>query len=130
MLIVFYLRVLIMTYEDYNIKLTAYNKAMSIRKSLQMTIRMNKAWITGNNPRSDKRRDIIASCQTRLDNLTKPIKPQKQYGFDVITDDDTYFAPTGNINIASTWAHRELDCIYDIKKSQRQITTDHQGLVW
>jgi hypothetical protein len=119
-----------MTYEEYNIELTAYNKAMSVKKSLQMTIRMNKAWITGNNPRSEKRRDIITSCQTRLANLITPVKPQKQYGFDVITDDDTYFAPTGNINIARDWTERDLDCPYKIQTSRRQITTNHLGLVW
>jgi len=119
-----------MTYEKYNVQLTAYNKAMSTKKSLQMTIRMNKAWITGSNPRSDERRVVIASCQDKLNNLIIPVKPQKQYGFDVITEDDTYFAPTGNINTATDWTERELDCEYTIITSRRQITTDHQGLVW
>jgi hypothetical protein len=119
-----------MDYNEYNKQLTSYNKAMSERKSLQMTIRMNKVWITGDNKRSNDRRIVISGAQTRLKNLVIPVKPQKQYGFSVTTEDEEYFAPTTNIQIATIWADDDLDCPYSIQTSRRQITTNHQGLVW
>lgn len=119
-----------MTYSEYNQKLMEYNKAMSSKKSLQMTIRMNKVWITGDNIRSDKRRKIIMDCQSKLALLIIPEKPQKQYGFNIITKDDTYFAPTTNIKQAQSWCEIEIDCNFEIKQSKRQITTDYDGLTW
>lgn len=119
-----------MTYSEYNQKLMEYNKAMSSKKSLQMTIRMNKVWITGDNKRSNKRRKIIMDCQIKLDSLIVPEKPQIQYGFDIITKDDTYFAPTTNINIARSWCDDEIDVPFTIQQSKRQITTDYNGLTW
>lgn len=119
-----------MSYAEYTRKLMQYNNEMSYIKSLRMQIRMNKVHLTGDNLRSKKRLLKIAECKEILKNLPVPQKPQKQYGFDICTDNDTYFAPTTNEDDARFWAENELDCKFCIWPSKRQITTDYKGLIW
>ncbi len=118
-------------YSEYTKQLHDYQRAMSAKKSLEMTIRQNEVWLKGYTAKSQSKRVIvIEKAKKHLSELVIPAKPVKEYGFDVITDEDVFFAPTTNKDLAVEWACNELDCFTNIRLSKRQITTDHQGLVY
>ena len=120
-----------MGYSEYSTQLHEYQRAMSTKKSLEMTIRQNEVWLKGYTAKSQSKRVIvIEKAKSRLAMLVIPVKPVKEYGFDVITPDDVFFAPTTDLDQAHSWAYTELDDYDSIKLSKRQITTDYQGLVY
>ncbi len=120
-----------MTSVEYSKAIRAYDTAMSLKKSLKMTIRQNEMYIKGYTamPR-DKRQIVIDNAKKNLAELIIPKKPIQSKGFDIITTEDTFFAPTDDINIAKEWADDGIMGTYDIKPSKRAITTDHQGLTY
>ena len=118
-------------YSEYSKQLHEYQKAVSIKKSLTMTIRQNEVWLGSYCAKSQSKRvNTIKTAKKHLAELIIPIKPIKEFGFDVIADDDVLFAPTTDINEAKEWADNDLDCYNSIKISKRQITTDYRGLVY
>lgn len=81
-----------MTYKEYSNRLVIYEKVISSRKSLQMTIRMNNVWLTSKtSKRGLKRIAIIEAAEKQLSNLVIPSKPIQPLGYQVIDDSDDCF---------------------------------------
>ena len=81
-----------MTYKEYSNQISAYESAVSNRKSLLMTIRMNKTWLTSKtSKRGLKRLAVIESAQKQLASLVIPAKPIQPLGYEVIDDCDDCF---------------------------------------
>lgn len=118
-------------YSDYSKQLHEYDRAARLKKSLTMTISSNEGWLkcyTMSSTRA-KRQAKIDNAKKHLAELVMPVKPVKEFGFDVITPDDDFFAPTTDIKQAQEWLEdNELDNA-ELIPSKRQITTDFQGLV-
>ncbi len=74
-----------MTSQEYQIQLSAYQKAISRRKSLEMTIRMNKAQVgCFSFKRHPERAGKIEQTQQQLAALIVPPKPERVIeGFEV-----------------------------------------------
>ena len=81
-----------MNYQEYSNQIVAYDKAISSRKSLLMTIRMNKAWLTSKtSKRGLKRITLIEAAQNQLAELVIPTKPTQPLGYEVIDNCDDCF---------------------------------------
>ena len=73
-----------MTYKEFSNQIAIYDKAISSRKSLQMTIRMNKTWLVNkNSKRGLKRIALIESAECQLATLVIPAKPKQPIGYQV-----------------------------------------------
>ena len=79
-----------MTYKEYSSLLSAHQSAISLRKSLIMTIKSNKVYIKAytSMPR-EKRQIVIDTAEKQLASLIIPPKPEKQpIGYQVLVDGD------------------------------------------
>lgn len=90
-----------MSYAEYSNQLKDYESAMSLRKSLQMTIRMNTVWLRSKNSiRGRKRVKVISEAQSQLATLIVPPKPVQPTGYEVIVDGAFEgFYPTDDIEL-------------------------------
>lgn len=76
-----------MTYQQYQIEASKYRTAISHRRSLLMTIRMNEAWLLNKDSKRGKKRLIkIAAAKSALAKLIVPIKPEQPMGYELIVD--------------------------------------------
>jgi len=99
-----------MNYAEYVKASAIYEKAQTTRRSLQMTIRMNKIWLLNkDSKRGKKRLAIIKSAQTQLNTLIIPPKPKQPIGYEIIVNNEFIgFLPTDNIEIAKEQAKNFL----------------------
>lgn len=82
-----------MTYKEYSNQIGIYDSAISSRKSLQMTIRMNKTWLTSKtSKRGLKRISIIEAAEKCLAELVVPTKPVQPIGYEVIDNNEQVYA--------------------------------------
>jgi hypothetical protein len=110
-----------MTYKAWSEAMAEYRTVISKKKSLQMIIRMNRLWITGNNPRSQKRKKIIKECEEKLAKLVIPPKPKQPLGIQVEEPNGTYigFFNTDNIEVVKEKLAEAGYTNYKLKKKPR-----------
>jgi len=78
-----------MTYKEYNSALSKYDHAISRRRSLLMTIRMNEAWqFNVNSVRGMKRQAKIEAAKKELALIIVPPKPKQPIGYQLLVDGD------------------------------------------
>ena len=76
-----------MTYKEYSEIMARRNRLISRKRSLEMTIRMNEAWLTNQNSvRGKKRLKKIKEARNELVALTIPPKPKQPIGYEVLVD--------------------------------------------
>jgi len=86
-----------MTYKEYAVLESRYSHAISLKRQLLMTIRMNEAWQTNKNSiRGQKRQVKIDAAKEALAKLIVPPKPKQPTGFEVLDSEGDYvgFFPT------------------------------------
>lgn len=115
-----------MTYREYQKLESQRTKIISQRRSLQMTIRMNHAWLT--NPKSirgQKRLAIIADAEQQLADLPPvPPKPEQPIGYQVLDQHGDYIGFWATDDIASviedlTAQHGEISKTYTLNPKPR-----------
>ena len=73
-----------MTYEEFSNIEAKRRHLISRKRSLEMTIRMNKAWMTNRNSvRGQKRLAKIEAAEKELASLVVPPKPKHPIGYEV-----------------------------------------------
>lgn len=78
-----------MTYAEYSKELVIFNRIISRRKSLSMTIRMNRVYTIGRcGTKTDARLQLIKEAETNLAALPKPHKPKQPIGYQILVDGD------------------------------------------
>lgn len=99
-----------MTYKEYSLALSKYTSAVSLKRSLLMTIRMNKAWLTNTqSKRGLKRVRVIEEAERALAELIIPEKPKQPIGYQVFVDGDfTGFYATDDIEYVREQATEHL----------------------
>lgn len=89
-----------MTYKEYFAIVNQRARLISRKRSLEMTIRMNEAWLTNHNSiKGKKRLAKIEAAKKELETLVIPPKPKQPIGYEIINSDGDYvgFYPTDDI---------------------------------
>ena len=95
-----------MNYQEYSNQIVSYDKAISSRKYLLTTIRMNKIWLTSKtSKRGLKRIATIEAAENQLAELVVPTKPTQPLGYEVIDDCDDCFV--------GVWAVDDSDLVIE-----------------
>ena len=80
-----------MTYAEYSKQSAAHDHAISIKRSLLMTVRANHACaghFRADSKRGRKRDEKIQNAEAKLQALTIPPKPEQPIGYEVLIDGD------------------------------------------
>ena len=76
-----------MTYQEYSKAESKYSAAISLKRSLLMTIRMNDTWqFNVKSIRGMKRQAVIDAAKARLAQLVIPPKPVQPIGYEIIVE--------------------------------------------
>ena len=80
-----------MTYKEYSNLMSKRRRAVSRKRSLLATIRMNKAWLTNvNSVRGKKRVQKIEEAERELATLVVPQKPEQPIGYEVLDEEGDF----------------------------------------